>query len=329
MDSQDDPFGELEDENDSFDEDTSTNTDKTSGHLASDEIIDSEIQIDDIKCEPDDMKCVTPTQRSLDSLKWRSALINRQFGPHKHKRNMVWARNCNKLARQSGLAHVTYRNVPVPAKMPNLSGPLCYEKCRQKCSEKLSMEQREAIFSAYYSLDNNGKNFVISSCLHRKDVRFHRKNTQKQKLHSFHYFINVPEHIEPIRLCKKAICSLFQVSASRIENIQQKFLAGELSDRRGKHSRHRNQKPARVLNEMQMHFGSLETENHASHDDVAQNGNSKKKRNRSSSKLIIKQMYEHYIEQCTSKGLSDEYFVSYAFYVKYFSKKRAQPQSQS
>lgn len=252
-------------------------------------------------------------------MEWRNTLIDRQFGPHKRKRNVKWSLKRNKLARQFGLAHVTYRNVPVPAKIPKLFGPLCYEKCRQKCSEMLSMEQREAIFSAYYSLDNNGKNFVISSCFHRKDVRFHRKNTQTQKLHSFHYFINVPEQTKPIRLCKKAICSLFQVSASRIETIQRKYLAGELSDRRGKHSNHRNKKPARVLKEMQMHFDAFETDNHASTDDVAQNG--------ISSKPTIKQMYEHYIEQCTSKGLSDEYFVNYVFYTNY--KKRVQSQSRS
>lgn len=50
---QDDPFGELVDEDGSFDEVTLTNTDPTtSTHLTLDEIFDSDIQIGDIKCEP-------------------------------------------------------------------------------------------------------------------------------------------------------------------------------------------------------------------------------------------------------------------------------------
>lgn len=256
-------------------------------------------------------------------MEWRNALIDRQFDSRKRKRNIVWARNRNKLARQSGLAHVTYRNIPVPAKRPNLFDPLCYDKCRKKCSTKLTMEQREAIFSAYYSLDNTGKNFVLSSCLHRKDVRFHRKNTQKQKLHSFDYSIKVPEQSESIILCKKAICSLFQVSGTRIEMIKRKFFAGEFSDRRGRHSNHKNKKPERVLNEMSTHSDAFKTGNASNHADNVQNGNSKKKKkkNRTSSTFTIKQMYEHYIEQCKSKNLSDEYFVTYQFYANFFYKK--------
>lgn len=50
---QDDPFGELNEGDSSFDEDTPNSTDlKTSNRLTSDEFIDSDIQIDDIKCEP-------------------------------------------------------------------------------------------------------------------------------------------------------------------------------------------------------------------------------------------------------------------------------------
>lgn len=49
---QDDPFGELADEDGSFDENSLPDMEATSTNLTLDEIVDPGILIDDIKCEP-------------------------------------------------------------------------------------------------------------------------------------------------------------------------------------------------------------------------------------------------------------------------------------
>lgn len=255
-------------------------------------------------------------------MQWRYALIDRQFydtSNHKRKRTVqLGKRNYNRLLKQSGSAYVTCRNVPVPAKNPNLSKELCTEKCRQNCSAKLSLDQREAIFSAYYSMDYNGKNVLLFNCIQRKDVKSHRKQAQKQKQNTFVYSINVPEQIEPVKLCKTAFCSLFQIGLKRIEVIQKKHLGGEIFDQRGKHNTRANKIPEPVVNEIFNHFDVFAME---SAPNVSDASNDKPKRKRKKIRkpiLTVKQMYDHYIGKCKLKGLSDEYFVKYGFYAHVF-----------
>lgn len=266
-----------------------------------------------------------------ESLAWRKALIERVMNASKRKRNdRLWKRNRNKLARETGSAYISNRNILMPAKKPNLTGPLCNDKCRKKCSSKFTIEQRQAAFSAYYSLDLTGKNYLLFNCIQRKDVRSHRKNTQKQKQNSFVYSIKVPEQAEPISLCKTALASLFQVSSNRLDFIQRKHLAeGEvvdMSDGRGKNVK-RCKKRLRVLNEVYNHFDAYGMEYTESHDDDddddAQSVNSNKKRRKKkkrTSTFTVKKMFDHYIEECKSKSLPDEYFIKYPFYAHHFAK---------
>lgn len=249
----------------------------------------------------------------------RNALIERQLITRKRKRNEhLWKRNRIKLARESGSAYISNSKLPVAAKKPNLSGPLCLASCRKNCSSKLSLEQREAAFSAYYSLDWVGKNYLLSNCLTRKEVRCHRKDIQKPKQNTFVYRIKVPDQFEPVALCKKALCSLFQITAKRLETIQKRHLTGEtieLSDRRGKtRCPNRNKTPEHVMNEVFKHFESFKTEI-AAHSI----GNSEKRKN-NPPRFTIKQMYDHYIEECKSNGLPTEYFIKYALYAHHFGK---------
>lgn len=145
-----------------------------------------------------------------DYLKQRIALIDRQFGSRKRKRNVhLWKRNKNKIAKNAGLTYVTYKNVSMPAKKPNMLKVLCKEKYRRDCSDKFSMDQRQSLFSAYYSLDLNGKNVMLFNCIQRKEVKHHRKNAVKQKQNTFSYVIKLPNRNEPIVVCKQAFCCLF------------------------------------------------------------------------------------------------------------------------
>lgn len=52
--------------------------------------------------------------------------------------------------------------------------------------------QRQSLFSAYYSLDLNGKNVMLFNCIQRKEVKHHRKNAVKQKQNTFFYIIKLP-----------------------------------------------------------------------------------------------------------------------------------------
>lgn len=254
-----------------------------------------------------------------DFLKQRNALIDRQFGSRKRKRNVnLWKRNKNKIARNAGLAYVTYKNVAVPAKNPNVLNVLCRENCRRNCTEKFSMDQRQSLFSGYYSLDLNGKNVMLFNCIRRKEVKHHRKNIIKAKQNTFSYTIKLPNRNEPIVICKQAFCSLFQISTKKVEIIQRKHSAGELtpsSDKRGKHTNRPNKTADEVINEVIDHISSFPAE--SSH--YSRNRNPDKKY--LAPTLSISQMHKLYIEQCESKELPKEYFIKYSNYANIFSTK--------
>lgn len=254
-----------------------------------------------------------------DYLKQRNALIDRQFKPRKRQRNVhLWKRNKNKNARNSGLAYVTYKNVPIPAKKPNLLTVLCKENCRRNCSEKFSMDQRQSLFSAYYSLDLNGKNVMLFNCIHRKEVKHHRKNAVKQKQNTFFYVIKLPNQSEPAIVCKQAFCSIFQISTKKVEIIQKKHAAGEVTpscDKRGKHTNRANKTADEVMAEVIDHISSFPAE--SSH--YSRNKNPDKKY--LAPTLSISQMHKLYIERCKSKNASKEYFIKYSLYASIFSNK--------
>lgn len=254
-----------------------------------------------------------------DFLEERNALIARQFSSRKRKRNVhLWKRNKNKIARNAGLAYFTYKQVPVLAKEPNLQSILCVEKCRRNCSNNISIDERQALFSAYYSLDLNGKNVMLFNCIQRKSVKHHRKNIVKQKQNTFTYNIKLPNHNEPIVLCKRAFCSIFQISTKKVEIIQKKHCAGEIvpsGDKRGKHENRPNKTLDEVVNEVVDHIGSFPTE--SSH--YSRNCNPNKKY--LSPTLSVSQMHKLYIQRCQSKALPKQYLIKYGVYSNIFSTK--------
>lgn len=252
-----------------------------------------------------------------DYLKRRNALIDRQFCSRKRKRNVhLWKRNKNKIAKNSGLAYLTYKRISMPAKKPNLLNVLCMENCRRSCSDKISTEDRSALFSAYYSANLSGKNNMLFNSIRRKDVKQHRKDATKQKQNTFCYSIKLPNHSDSIVICKRAFCSIFQISSKKVEIIQRKHKAGQIvpsQDKRGKHTIRPNKTSDAVVNQIVEHITSFPAE--SSHYSRTQNPNKKYL----SPTLSISQMNKLYIEQCAEEGLQREYFINYGVYAKVFS----------
>lgn len=254
-----------------------------------------------------------------DFVNRRNALIDRQYCSRKRKRNVdLWKRNKNKIARNSGLSYFTYKQIHMPAKKPNLLDVLCLSNCRRKCSEKISTDQRQALFSAFYSLDFNAKNVMLFNGIQRKNVKRHRKNVTKRKQNSFVYSIKLPSCNEATIVCKKAFCSLFQISTKKVEIIQKKHSAGQITpalDKRGKHSNRANKTMDEVVNAVVDHISSFPAD--SSH--YSRNSNSNRKY--LSPTLSISQMHKLYIEECTAKELPKQYFIKYGVYANTFSTK--------
>lgn len=202
-----------------------------------------------------------------------------------------------------------------PEKEPNLLNDLCNETCRRKCSHYITVEDRQVLFSTYYSLDVNGKNNMLFNCIKRRNVKTHRKNITRLKQNSFSYIIELPNKKGSIDVCKKAFCSIFQITMKKIETIQKKRSAGEIvasEDKRGKHSNRANKTTDGAVNEIIKHISSFPVENPRSQ---------KSKKLYLATVLSKSQMHKLYLEHCAANNLPKDYFISYGIYSKIFTTK--------
>lgn len=178
--------------------------------------------------------------------------------------------------------------------------------------------QRQSLFSAFYSLDLNAKNVMLFNCIQRRDVKRHRKSVTKRKKNTFIYNIKIPSRNETTTVCKKAFCSLFQISTKKVKIIQKKHSAGQIipaPDKRGKHANRANKTMDEVVNAVVEHIGSFPAD--SSHYSRNRNSNQKYL----ASTLSISQMHKLYIEEFTSKELPKQYFIKYGVYANTFSTK--------
>jgi len=70
-------------------------------------------------------------------------------------RKSQWKRNQRKYARTRGLSYVKACGQLVEEKQPILNGCICHKKCRLKCSDKFSSDERQALFDEFYALSSD------------------------------------------------------------------------------------------------------------------------------------------------------------------------------
>lgn len=80
-----------------------------------------------------------------------------------------WACNVRKLKHQRGEAYISRRGKFVPERQIKNTKD-CLKSCKYKCSEKITDADRENIFKAFYSLNNNEKRFFLLNTTDRKSV---------------------------------------------------------------------------------------------------------------------------------------------------------------
>ena len=88
-----------------------------------------------------------------------------QSKSRKRKVNKLnWKSVKAKQARAHGTKYLSRYGKTIPAKKVN-TGDLCGEKCRLKCSQRLTVPLREELFNTYYSLDQAGKHQFLFACM--------------------------------------------------------------------------------------------------------------------------------------------------------------------
>ena len=209
----------------------------------------------------------------------------------------AWKRNVIKKARESGSAYVNYRKVQVPAKQPCSEEILCHSKCRFHCSDKLTEENRKAIFTAYYSMSRESQNMYLFVCITTLQPKWCLNDASRHREVSAAYSVRV--NGKKVRVCKKAFERLHAILQAKVNHIIDQCKSGLTVPRPsacGKHNSRPNRKSEEQRNMVRTHISSFPAEK--SHHSRARNNS----RMYLSPTLSIASMHTDYKRECAESN---------------------------
>lgn len=219
----------------------------------------------------------------LSPMKERRKTRKRQRNPKS------WKKNVRKENRQLGKSYTSTSGKIVPDK--KLQHVDC--KCKFKCCDKISKDERESIALSFYQITRNEKShFILNNTECKMSIRTKLKiNPQKKKSFSYFFHVNNEKH----RVCKKFFLETILVSQKTIYNVhnnKDKVTQVPKSDERGKKTKDRIPKTDKDL--VRKHIESFaKVESHYCR--------AKTTKEYLSPDLNISRMYDLYVEHCTKE----------------------------
>ncbi|XP_057687901.1 uncharacterized protein LOC130913356 isoform X3 [Corythoichthys intestinalis] len=233
-----------------------------------------------------------------------SEVVSPPLDKRRRRRQHEWLRSKMKEARNKGKAYVNTRGMPVPEK--NLVS-LPHHLCRHKCTDRVSEEERRAIFHNFWDLGNfDLQNAFI--CASVKLVNIQRRRPQRQpqdagepknRTYSRKYRLTTARS-GYVEVCKTFFLATLCVSNGRVDRALQKQVEKghglPSADGRGKHY-NRKRVSDESLRAIKDHIDSL-----------SRYGSDCARQNRTylSRGLTIAQMHRLYQEQCQKNGREPE-----------------------
>ncbi|CAC5414853.1 unnamed protein product [Mytilus coruscus] len=209
-----------------------------------------------------------------------------------------WKKNIRKKLRMSWKEYVSQRGKPIHQKV--VKSVDC-SKCKYKCSQKITEENRQKIFDLFWSLESyeRKKDFIISRIEEKQTRKVHRPKdiTQKRKrnIHRSYFFdIGGTKTI----VCKIYFKKTLDVGDAYIDNAMQNESGGVFigADKRGKYNPHNKTKPE-FLQKVRSHIESFP---------AVEGHYTRKSSNRRylGAELNIPRMYQLYLDYY-KEGISD------------------------
>ena len=158
-----------------------------------------------------------------------------------------WKKNTRKKLRQSGKAYTSVKGNHVPERSMRIKD--C-SKCKFKCSEKISEEQRQQIFNSYWNLQSHDRQ--------RDYIRDHvlekfKAGVKKKVARSFTFHING----EIVRVCRSYFTSTLGIGRKTVEcALTRQSMSSVPMDKRGKSTPH-NKTPDADLDAVRWHIESF------------------------------------------------------------------------
>ncbi|CAG9773378.1 unnamed protein product [Ceutorhynchus assimilis] len=224
----------------------------------------------------------------------------------------TWKKRKAALARSKGESYLSYKNIPVPEKQIK-EELLCREKCRLNCSTRFTREDRMILLKEFYSLDINSKNTLLFKSIHKHDVKRVRKDSRKHKSASYTYYVTLHGNIE--KVCKEALCSLYQIGRKKIDIIKSRLNSGASAPPPDQRGRHLN-RPHKIDDEVKQHVIAHINKFPAEMSHYSRNRNPNKKY--LSPLLNLSKMYQLYLEECDQEKLPEKFRVKKSSYSKLF-----------
>lgn len=201
--------------------------------------------------------------RPVDMVAANSITVNPTSIPQKASRKRTanpenWRCNKAKMLRNLGKAYVTNSKTNkrvIPERQ--LRNP-CTDKCKFKCFEKITVEQRKTIFNQYWAMGElqRQREFILqhlSTIKPKYSYKVHNSNRGNNR--GFHFTVGQ----ERIRVCKVFFKATLDISDRAIKTVVQKTIdsCGLLSsDNRGKHKNHKSLDP-KIKEGVRKHINSI------------------------------------------------------------------------
>lgn len=214
--------------------------------------------------DKDDLKMITPKKK-------RKVLIPTQSNQESRKRKRkpeLWQKNRAKRLRNTGESYVYTQvkkhgndTVRIKKERPRKSIlPPCGEKCRIKCYEKISSEQRETIFSEFYKLgDIEKQREYIASNMTKICPKYKYSNVANPRNPNNAFFFIISG--KNVRVCKQFFMATLAINNRTIQTVLKKQNVCESGtvidiDRRGKHGNHKKVSEE-IKNKIRQHIDSI------------------------------------------------------------------------
>ncbi|KAL4716699.1 hypothetical protein ACJJTC_004818 [Scirpophaga incertulas] len=155
----------------------------------------------------------------------------------KRKRNEEsWKQNKAKSLRNAGKSYMSKKN---KVTKPRSVQPSCGDKCRLKCCEKITVDQRQAIFDVYWNLGQiDAQRSFIKSCMTSITPRYKYTNARNPRNcnQAFHFLVER----QMARVCKTFFIKTLDISDRVIRTVKSKINEHGIlaQDLRGQHSNH-------------------------------------------------------------------------------------------
>jgi len=265
----------------------------------------------DVACEPGEQVTLLDPEELVTSV--QAPQTDTEVLPKELKTRKRKHKTCDhkkvvrKKLRNSGQQYVSSDGTPHPSKAMSSCS------CRMQCSDKVSSEHCQNLFSSFWSLADFDKQnaflFGQIRCFKPKRRRVDDPSDSR-KQHSFAFYVKNENGCD-IRICKQAFLGIFglQHNRGRVNNIMTLIASGAglpKTDGRGKHDHRPNKCPPSTVDCVKAHIASFPQ--YQSHYSRRDNIN----RTYLGPELSISKMYDLYCEN------KDWPSVSSAFYRRIF-----------